>query len=203
MDAVAVDRRQIGDAALRVAERVADMIRPLSDTSIRIPRSKWTVGEAAAHLAIANGMGVKIASGETVAYGDGTPGGLAPANARFLSEFPDRDGAGLADLIVDRARSFVQTAARQPDTFVAHTPMGAMDARTGTSYMLCHLLMHGCAIAQALRKRYPVEPADVELALPFLLHAMPMIVDEKAAQGLNASYDLRFRGGSRVAIMGR
>lgn len=116
MGAVAVDRGQVGNAAGRVAERVADMIRDLTDTSIRIPHSQWTVGEAAAHLAYTSvGMAI-IVRGIEVEHGDGTRKGLAEANAVSLEGFTEREGAVLADRIVEGARVCLAEAAAQPRT---------------------------------------------------------------------------------------
>jgi uncharacterized protein (TIGR03083 family) len=185
-----------------MARRIDALIRKLPDTSVRIPGSNWTVGEAAAHLAITKDWFARLFSGEDqLRYGEGTIDSIAPANARYLGEFNERDGARLADLILERTGTFLQAASAMPSTRMFETPMGRMDALTTTSYMLTHLMMHGGAIAKALRKPYPIDPIHVELALPFVCHSMPLIVDKRAAGRLNACFQLRFRGGSSFAVM--
>jgi uncharacterized protein (TIGR03083 family) len=201
MSAAAVDRAPLHEALQTLAGRIAGMIRDLPDTNIQIPRTEWTVGEAAAHLAVTKGWAVRVFTGEDdLRYGDGTIDSLAPTNARYLSEFQERDGGRLAEVIVEATESFVQAASAMPANRVFETPMGRMDTTTAMSYMLTHLMMHGGAIAKAMRRPYPIDPIHVELALPFLIHAMPLIVDRKAAGHLNACFYLRFRGGSRVAV---
>jgi Mycothiol maleylpyruvate isomerase N-terminal domain len=201
MAVVVADRTKLLDAVQVVAATIAGMIRPLATTDIPIARSDWTVGEAAAHVAWAQHTFSRIAGGATVPHGDGTPAGLAEANARVLDQFPERDGAPLADLIVEGTRAYVRAVEDAPAGLMVPTPMGVMDIDTCTSYMLTHLMMHGWPIARALRRRSPFGAADVELALAFVTHVMPAIVDERSARGFTACYEVRFRRGPSLAFM--
>ena len=45
MGVLVVDRAGASEALLDVTEKLADMIRPLSDTAIPVPGSDWTVGQ--------------------------------------------------------------------------------------------------------------------------------------------------------------
>lgn len=198
----AVDRGPLHEALQTIAGRIAGMIRELPDTAVPIPRSDWTVGEAAAHLAVSKEFAVRLFTGEEdLKYGDGTLHGIAAANAHRLSAFQDRDGSRLADLIVSRTDAFVQAASTMPSNRMFETPMGKMDTATATSYMLTHLMIHGSAIAKALNKPYPIDPVHLELALPFLRYAMPSLLDKTAAGRLKACFDLRLRGGSSFAVI--
>jgi hypothetical protein len=201
MAVVVANRTRLLDAVQAVAETVAGMLRPLASTDVPIARSEWTVGETAAHLAFAQQTFGRIAGGAAVAHGDGTPAGLAEANARVLDQFPERDGARLADLIVEGTHAYVQAVESAPAGLMVPTPMGVMDIDTCTSYMLTHLMMHGWPIARALRRRSPFGAGDVELALAFVTHVMPAIVDERSACGFTACYEVRFRHGPRLAFM--
>jgi uncharacterized protein (TIGR03083 family) len=202
LTAVIADRTRVGDACLAVAGKVADMIRPLADTNLPIPGAEWTVGEAAAHLADTKRLAADIAGGASIPYGDGTRTRemFASVNAQRLAQFAERDGSVLADQIVEATEALVQNAARQPSTYEVQAPMGAMDIGTFLSYMLTHLLQHGCAIARALREDLPVEPGHIELVLPFLTLAMPVVADKTAIGGLDACVEVRFRGGPRLAV---
>jgi uncharacterized protein (TIGR03083 family) len=202
MSMPAVDRAPLHEALQTVAGRIAGMIRELPDTTVPIPRSDWTVGEAAAHLAVTNEWAVALFTGEEdMKYGDGTLQSLSVANAHHLSEFQDRDGSRLADLIVSRTEAFVQTASTLPSNRMFQTPMGRIDTATATSYILTHLMIHGSAIAKALNKPYPIDPVHLELALPFLRYVMPSLLDKRAAGRLKACFDLRLRGGSSFAVV--
>ncbi|MFJ5613104.1 hypothetical protein ACIQCJ_27460 [Streptomyces sp. NPDC093221] len=99
-----------------VAERIAALLRSPSDMAVPIPGARWTVGEAAAHLMLANALMADLAAGRERSYGDGTPGGLAAANTASLEAFTERDPAILAAGIVRHARAFTDTApSREPD----------------------------------------------------------------------------------------
>jgi len=202
MSTVLADRAKIGDACQTVASRVADMIRPLPSTNVPIPGAEWTVGEAAAHLADTKRLAADIAAGASIPYGDGTRTRemFAAVNAQRLAEFDERQGVILADQIVAATNDLVQNAARQPSTFEVQAPMGTMDIETFLSYMLTHLLQHGCAIARALRQDLPVEPGHLELILPFMTMAMAVVADKTAIGDLDACVEMRFRGGPRLAI---
>jgi uncharacterized protein (TIGR03083 family) len=198
-----VDRDRIGAALRSVGDRIAAMVRDLPDTAIPIPRSEWTVGEAAAHLAYTN-IGLAImARGLFIPYADGTRAGFAEANADALESYPDRDGALLAGRIVDGIRAFVAEAAAQPPGGSYQTPMGTMDLDTFAAYVLTHNLMHGCQIADAVRAPHPVEPEHAAMVWRFLAHMMPVVLDERAVGALDACIELTVEGAfSGVLVFG-
>lgn len=101
------------DAVLGVAQDTAALLRDRPDTGPPIPGAEWTVGEAAAHLALVNELMAALAAGEERPYGDGTPSGLAAANAVELAAFPQRDGTVLGEEIVRHARAFTEAFAHR------------------------------------------------------------------------------------------
>ncbi|MFG1805583.1 maleylpyruvate isomerase family mycothiol-dependent enzyme [Streptomyces sp. NPDC049040] len=187
-------------AIVEAAERTADLVRTAADTAVRIPGAEWTVGEAAAHLLLANELMADLARGEERRYGDGTPGSLAAANAAALARFTERGGAPLADGIVAHARAFTAAAASRRADDPVVTPMGPMDLGTLGAYLLTHILGHGYDIAVALRRPHMIDAANVALTLPFVTLAMPRVVDARAAAGHSACYDLRLRGGTGFTV---
>ena len=119
-----------------MARRIDGLIRDLPDTNVAVPGSEWTVGESAAHLAITKYWFARVFSGEDqLRYGEGTIDSLVPTNARTLAEFNERDGARLADLILERTGIFLEAASTMPSTRIFETPMGRMDTVTTASYM--------------------------------------------------------------------
>ncbi|SHM95042.1 maleylpyruvate isomerase family mycothiol-dependent enzyme [Actinacidiphila paucisporea] len=187
-------------AIAEVAERIGDLVRTAADTAVRIPGAEWTVGEAAAHLVLANELMADLAAGRPRPYGDGTPGSLAAVNAAGLAGFTERRGAVLADGIVSHAKAFTAAAAVRPPGEEVVTPMGPMDLGTLGSYLLTHMLGHGYDIALALRRPHMLDAANVALTLPFVTLAMPRVVDARAAAGHSACYDLRVRGGGGFTV---
>ena len=114
------------------AERIAGLLRACTDPAAPIPGADWIVGEAAAHLAQANRLMADLAAGRERPYGDGTPGGLAAANAEALAGFAERDPAVLAEAITASAEEFRTAAAPSPGGRAgAHTdgPDGPGDPR--------------------------------------------------------------------------
>ncbi|WP_262698335.1 MULTISPECIES: maleylpyruvate isomerase family mycothiol-dependent enzyme [Streptomyces] len=200
------------DEAIRAtAADIAATLRDASDTGAPVPGSRWTVGEAAAHLAQANELMAHLAEGKERGYGDGTPQGLAEANQRALAAFAERRAEPLATMIVEQADAFLRAAAR-PTSNTSHTshvshgshashrelvtPMGPMSLEVLGSYLLTHMLGHGYDLARALGSRHMLTRARVELTLPFLTTAMPRVLDTTTAAGLTARYAIHLRGGA-------
>ena len=188
------------DAVLGVAEDTAALLRDRPDADRPIPGAEWTVGEAAAHLALANELMAALAAGGQHAYGDGTPGSLAAANAASLAAFPERDPAVLAEEITRHARAFTRACAHRPASDAMLTPLGPMDLGTLGSYLVTHMLGHGYDIAVALRRPHMIDRHRVGLTLPFLMTAMPRVVDSRSAADHTACYELRVRGGDRFTV---
>ncbi|MDQ4149449.1 MAG: maleylpyruvate isomerase family mycothiol-dependent enzyme [Actinomycetota bacterium] len=200
MAMLAVERSALHNALRSAAGQIAGMIRDLPDTGVALPGARWTVGDAAAHLAHAKGLAARICAGEMLRYGDGTVAGLAPANEGFLTEYAERNGRVLADLLVENTESFIRVASELPEDAILPMFLGPMSPAVTESYMLTHLLMHGSAIAKALRKPYPIDAELVELALPFLRASVPLFVNEQEAAGLTARFEIRLRRGSRLTV---
>ena len=190
-------RAPLHDAVLATAESIAALLRNGAAPSTRVPGSEWSVGEAAAHLALANRLMADVAAGLERPYGDGTPGGLAAANAVSLADFTERAPAPLADSIVAGARDFVTASAALPPSTPTRTPMGPMELSVLDSYLLTHMLGHGWDLARALRRPHMLDRERAGLCLPFLTTAMPRVVDPRAVAGLTARFTLGLRGGPR------
>jgi uncharacterized protein (TIGR03083 family) len=189
------------DSISSTAHDIAKLLRTAADPGVRIPGAEWTVAEAAAHLALANELMADLAAGAERPYGDGTPGGIAAANAAALQDFPERAPEPLAAAIVEHALAFVAAAEAGSGDTPVRTPMGPMDLATLGSYLLTHMLGHGWDLARALRRPHMIDRQRVELCLPFLTTAMPRVVDPEAAGELTARYTLGLRGGPRFSAV--
>lgn len=200
MGTLVVDREATATAVQEAAGALADMIRPLADTAIRMPGAEWTVGEAANHVATAARLFVDLANGLERVHGDETREGLAAANAEWLARDPERSAAKLADVIVENTRTFLDIAGRRPRGQRVRTPSGDMDMDTLVSYMLTHTLMHAVPIAKALHKPQPVRREYVPLMLPFLAKGMQTFVFKEKTRKLTASFLLHLRGGPKLAV---
>ncbi|MEV4616175.1 maleylpyruvate isomerase family mycothiol-dependent enzyme [Kitasatospora sp. NPDC049258] len=192
---------RLTEAIAATAEDIAELLRAHPRAGAPIPGATWSVGEAAAHLALANLLMADLAGGLERPYGDGTPGSLAAANAESLDAYPERDPAVLAEAIVRHAAAFTQAAAARSAAEPVRTPLGPMDLGTLASYLLTHMLGHGYDLARALGRPHMIDRERVELSLPFLLTAMGRVVDPVAAAGRGGRYTLGLRGGRRFGVV--
>jgi uncharacterized protein (TIGR03083 family) len=194
------------DAVRIVAGRVAELLRHMPDTSLRIPNAQWTVGEAAAHIAETQRLfGELLLNRIPSPYGDGscTLEDFAPVNLEQVTDFAERDGTRLARLITERTLVYLEASRRYGDDEVFRIHFGDMDHLTVSSYMLVHLLMHGCPIAAAAGRPLPIEPSHVELTLPFLKHVIPWLYADfrgKAKRGPRGTIEFRIRGGGILRV---
>ncbi|MEU7426399.1 maleylpyruvate isomerase family mycothiol-dependent enzyme [Streptomyces sp. NPDC040750] len=195
----------LGRAIRGTAEDIAALLRSASDTGLPVPGSDWTVGEAAAHLALANELMADLAAGRERPYGDGTPQSLAAANARSLADFDERRAEPLARMITDKAEAFLDAVARPlsgeaADDRVPTTPLGPMPRSVLASYLLTHMLGHGYDLARAVRRPHMIDPALVSLCMPFMLSVMPRVTAKATTAGLTARYRIRLRGGEAFGV---
>ncbi|MER7834764.1 maleylpyruvate isomerase family mycothiol-dependent enzyme [Streptomyces sp. NPDC096040] len=186
----------LGQAIRQAGDDIAAVLYGVADTSVAVPGSEWTVGEAAAHLALANGLMADLALGRERPYGDGTPRSLAAANAESLAAFGERGAEPLATMITEQAARCVDALATAVDGPAPVTPLGPMDRSVLASYLLTHMLGHGYDLARALRRPHMIEAERVALCMPFMLSVMPAVADGSAVAGLTARYTIRLRGGA-------
>ncbi|MFF4507547.1 maleylpyruvate isomerase family mycothiol-dependent enzyme [Streptomyces sp. NPDC001401] len=192
-------------AIRETAGDIATLLKGASDTTVPVPDSEWTVGEAAAHLALANELMADLASGHVRPYGDGTPQSLAAANAQALAVFAERGTQPLASMIAEQAAVFLDAADRAASDESAAglalvTPLGSMDRHVLASYLLTHMLGHGYDLARALNRPHMIDRDRVALCMPFMLSVMPRVVDTAAIAGLAVRYAIRLRGGAAFGV---
>lgn len=184
----------LGRAIRRTGNDIAAVLDGVAHTRSAVPGSQWTVGEAAAHLALANELMADLALGTERPYGDGTPQSLAAANAESLAGFGERRAEPLAAMITEQAARAVDALAATADGPAPVTPLGRMDRSVLASYLLTHMLGHGYDLARALRRPHMIDAERVALCMPFMLSVMPAVANAPAVAGLTARYTIRLRG---------
>ncbi|HSL08045.1 MAG TPA: SCP2 sterol-binding domain-containing protein [Pseudonocardiaceae bacterium] len=178
---------------------------------------QWNLGEVAMHLSqawvVIPGLARRDLSGayEVVpgfvdVAGDSLVrdmGDLADTTIRGVKSDPERDLAVLADRIEARAQEyFSDCVGADPDAPRPWLVQGTtMRQSTLTYHLLNETLMHAYDIAHAAGRPWRIEPAHAAMVLgrfivPVLqaLDAHAMVNGAKAA-GLQATYDVRIRGG--------
>jgi uncharacterized protein (TIGR03083 family) len=101
---------------------------------------------------------------------------------------------------VEHARGFVAAASERSATDAVVTPMGPMDLGVLASYLIVHMLGHGYDLARALGRPHMITRQRVDLSLPFLLMAMPRVVNPRMTAGVRANYAIGVRGGTRFGV---
>jgi Mycothiol maleylpyruvate isomerase N-terminal domain len=102
------------------AGRLADLLRSLPDVRAPIPGSRWTAGDAAAHVVMNMRTEALVAAGEAVSWAQGatsapgTPRGVAELNARAVTAEAERDPRALADMLVTAVSDFLAASAKPP-----------------------------------------------------------------------------------------
>lgn len=190
-------------AAQAAGARVAALVR-----SIERPTTKalgeWDVSEVAVHLSHAMDAVTAMARGGGPLLGEISElGGLT---RMLVSSEGERDFAALAGRIETSLDGFLDMAAADG---AAHRVWFAEGTSMPMSSLVCHvlneLLVHGWDIATAEGKPWPIERAHAGLVVQgFMFPAFANLgrgmVDQEAAAGLHATFDVRVRGGGRAVL---
>jgi uncharacterized protein (TIGR03083 family) len=185
-------------------------LRSLPDTGATIPGSRWTVGDAAAHVVMDLRTEALVAAGEAVSWAQGataapgTPRGAGELNARAVTAEAERQPQALADMLVTAVGDFLAASAQLPPGHPMPSQYFqgemALDLAGVTGAELGEVLVHGYDIAKATGRPWPLAADDARLALRGALRLAPAYVNPDTARGHTGGYDLRIRGGPRVVI---
>lgn len=209
MSAVPIDRRQARDALAAAGDRTAELVASITDVTRPIPGMRWSVGDAATHLAaFCLPAFTDAARGEEsrwepyVSRVESFHERVAEINERTLREAQARDGAELAGMICDGTATLVETLDARGGEGPVRTPWygagSTLELAAVTCLMLGEFLSHGHDIARGLGRRWEIDPADARLVVAGVFPAMmPLIVDQRSARGLTATFEIRAWGGPR------
>jgi uncharacterized protein (TIGR03083 family) len=210
MAAPAIVLPEARNALSRAADRWAELLRSLPDTRTPIPGSRWTVGDAAAHVVMDVRTEALVAAGEAVAWAvgatsaPGTPRGAAELNARAVTAEAERHPRALADMLVTAVGDFLEASAQLPSDHAMPSQyfqgQMALDLAGVTGAELGEVLVHGYDIATATGRPWPLAADDARLALRAALRLASGYVNPDTGRGHVGGYDLRVRGGPRVVI---
>lgn len=180
------------DSLRRSAEQAVTLVRGMDDPSRPVPGSDWTSGEVVAHLiAAANNLtGMSRSAGRPYASVDS----IAEQNEVMNAEIHERDALALRAALAELSAELSKLPPDQIFRWHAGIDVTVLDA---AGIAAGELLIHGYDLARALRAPWSITRADATQVLHSLIGVIPDFVDEEAAAGLHAVYDLRLRGDDR------
>ena len=183
--------------------RTADLLRSMGEPGLPIPDSEWTVGEAAAHLAIGAEGYSEYARGSTRRHPiDLTD--VAGSTRRALQAMPERNGHKLAAMLESGIGLFLDaTAGYDADDAVRwHSDM-SVPCATITSFLLVEQLLHGWDIARAAGAPWTIPPDAARLVIAAVGPFLAFAVDREAAATVEGEYELSIDGGPRFYALCR
>jgi uncharacterized protein (TIGR03083 family) len=189
----------MSNALRAAAPRTAAVVRAAPDPGSAVPGLTWTVAETAAHLVNEFDDYTAYAQGrKKPAQGDRPASLNAVANAAQLRADSDRDLGSLADRLAPAVDGFLAVEPREEPVLVSNGI--AMSWPTMASALLGELLIHGLDIARASGQPWRIDRADALLVIAGVMTMVPRYLDVERAAGLEASFELRLRGGPRYLI---
>jgi hypothetical protein len=210
---------QQGQEALRKeVQRVAALLRSIDDPTPHAV-GEWNLGEVAMHLSQAWVVVPSLARRDLSRVYDVVPSiagaagdsliqnmwDLAATTTLGVKSDPERNPAVLADRIETRAQEyFSECVGADPDAPCPWLVQGAtVRQSTLTYHLLSETVMHGYDIARAAGRKWRIEPAHAAMALGRFIVPIIGALDPRAlvngtnAAGVQATYDIRIRGGDR------
>lgn len=197
--------RDVRAALGEAVPRLSALVRGVGDPGARA-MGTWNVAELATHLAHVFEVIPDLATAESPSSPLGEFEELGQFTRGLVENEPERDVIQLADRIDDGFRQFMEATASV--TGDERRPWLVDGLETSLRTLHCHILnevlVHGHDVARASRQAWSVRPDHAALVLQgFIVPVIGLlgqrVVNEAAAAGLNACYDVRLRGaGGRV-----
>ena len=172
-------------------ERFARLMETVSDTSVAIPGSEWTVRDAAVHVAGGTQRMIRLANGEASTVPSADKQFLAARARKLIDENPETDAGKLADQVRDGLTRIMAVTAPlsggQPITFHGGLQLHLAEL---VSLYLGEYLLHGYDVAVAVGTPWPIDPGYAALAVGGFRACYRGIFNPAAADGLDATYHL-------------
>jgi hypothetical protein len=203
--ATTVDTTQARAALASVVPRLVALIRPIRNPSAPA-LGEWNTGDVAVHLAQVWEALPALASG-ALASPIRDPRELAGLTSSLVRDEPSRDLGQIAARIEAGAAAYLATPAGNGDVRPWLVEGTALPASAFACHLLNESLVHGYDIARAERSPWRIDPTHAAMAvfgftLPVLSVVDPRFpVDQQAAAGVRACYDIRVRRSGRFFLV--
>jgi uncharacterized protein (TIGR03083 family) len=163
-----------------------------------VPGSKWSVSEVALHVL----SGLR-------SYRERALGGAPTWNAfatsaedndHLIASTPEMQLSDIAAALPTAARRFADVCTARSDSILPWHEETSIPASVLAGTALGEVLMHGRDIAKALGAQWKIDRRDAVLVSAAAIEIVRYFVDERAAAGFSATYELRLRAGSRYTL---
>jgi uncharacterized protein (TIGR03083 family) len=186
------------------AERIAQLMREITNPNAPVPGLRWTAAELAAHVVadLRTYTGVVAGQGPAVAPGTAPAGELGTAeNQRQLAEYPERKLDRLAAELTKAMPAFIAAAEAAPPDVPVGSPIGVdLTPATVAAIVLGEQLIHGLDLARVAGRPWPIDAGDARLVIPGAVELLPAYLNREAARGVHARYELRVGGDLRYQL---
>jgi hypothetical protein len=174
------------------AHRVSLLLRSASKPEAKAI-GNWSVAETANHLAHCYTSLLDAFHG-TFSVGIDE---VDDHNDRVLADDAERDLDVLADRVEIGVRNYLEVAGTfDEETLLSFFSDVRVPAAAVTATVLGEALVHGYDIARAEGLPWAIEPAHALLLMDALSPVMKLFVDEDAAAGFQAGFEIRLHGAS-------
>jgi uncharacterized protein (TIGR03083 family) len=185
------------------AQRLAFLIESAPDAAARLKGSEWSVADLAAHVTTCTEGYRGYIEGRTEPFEDMSDvagGSVARTNAQLLTDEPERDLNALTARLRSGAQELVRaTNGRRGDDRVLWHGL-EFDVRSVLAMTLGEHLLHGHDLARNLRARWPIDRHEALTVVSAAVKLLPLLSNPRTSAGVNATYDLRVRGGPRFTL---
>lgn len=183
------------DGFAAMGERYAQLVENVSQTSIAIPGSEWTVRDAAAHLAGSNHRVAVLAGGAASTVPTVEKQFLDARARKLVAEIPETDGKKLADQIREGLERVMTVTAilpgDQPISFHGGIRLNLAEL---VSLYVGEYLLHGYDIAAAVGAPWSIDPGYAALGVHGFRPCYSAIFNPTTAGELDAIYSLDTAG---------
>lgn len=199
MELIPIDRDRAVAALERACGRFTKLLHSVTDPQATAV-GHWTVGETAAHVAQSLALETAVLRGEGSPVE--SPEGVTDFNEEGLRRYTERDPKVIADRIESEARGLIDALGRSAwDEMVAWHAGIKLPVSNIPGILVGECLVHGFDIARADGKRWPIPRDEAVEALVGISELIPYYVDKQATRDLEASFEIRLRGGPRLYLV--
>jgi uncharacterized protein (TIGR03083 family) len=183
------------------AHRTADLVHSLPNTATAIPRSEWTIREAAVHLATVAALYAEIATGTPSPLDSLEKVAVGAFAAGLIADIPETDPGKLAYIMTDAAERLLDATANRPGDQSTVWHAGCPLNLAGlVCILLGEHLIHGYDMAVAAGRPWPIDPDHARLVLYGYGPIYRLMLNPATTAHLTASYQIELRGGHAFTV---